>query len=53
MPRLMRAYLSVGAKICSPPALDRAFKTIDYLAFFDLDVLTPRAMSYFQYHPKS
>ena len=35
-PRLLRAYLSVGAKICSPPALDREFKTIDFLTLLDL-----------------
>jgi putative hemolysin len=30
IPKLLRAYLSVGAKICSPPALDSEFKTIDF-----------------------
>jgi putative hemolysin len=35
-PRLMRAYLSLGAKICSSPAIDQDFKTIDFLALFDV-----------------
>lgn len=38
-PRLLRAYLSVGAKICSPPALDQEFKTIDFLTLLDLQDL--------------
>ncbi len=35
-PRLLRAYLAVGAKICGAPALDREFGTIDFLTFLDL-----------------
>ena len=34
-PRLLRAYLGVGAKICSPPAIDRTFGTIDFLTMID------------------
>ncbi len=30
MPRLFRTYLRYGAKVCSPPAIDRQFKTIDF-----------------------
>ena len=33
IPKLLRAYLAVGAKICGPPALDRQFKTIDFLTW--------------------
>ena len=40
-PKLLRAYLSVGAKICGPPALDRQFKTIDFLTLLDLESLPP------------
>lgn len=40
VPKLLRAYLSIGAKICGPPAIDRAFKTIDFLTFLDLETLT-------------
>lgn len=50
VPRLMRVYLSFGAKICGPPAIDRLFKTIDYFAFFDVDALDQRALAYFQLH---
>lgn len=35
MPRLMRLYLDYGSRICSEPAIDRAFKTIDFLMLFD------------------
>ena len=47
IPRLMRVYLSLGAKVCSPPAIDRQFKTIDYFTLFDTDALTEQAQSYF------
>ena len=39
VPKLLRAYLTVGAKICGPPALDRQFKTIDFLTLLDLGTL--------------
>jgi putative hemolysin len=41
IPKLLRAYLSMGAKICGPPALDREFKTIDFLTMLDLEALPP------------
>ena len=41
IPKLLRAYLTMGAKICGPPALDRHFKTIDFLTLLDLDGLHP------------
>jgi putative hemolysin len=47
IPKLLRAYLSVGAKICGPPALDREFKTIDFLTFMDLHTLPPAARARF------
>jgi putative hemolysin len=40
-PKLLRAYLSIGAEICGPPAMDREFKTIDFLTLLDLDRLSP------------
>lgn len=43
IPKLLRAYLSLGAKICGPPALDRQFKTIDYLTLLDLETMSPLA----------
>ena len=39
LPKLLRAYLSLGANICGPPALDRQFKTIDFLTLLDLQQL--------------
>ena len=41
-PKLLRAYLTIGAKICSEPAIDREFKTIDFLTLLDLQTLHPR-----------
>jgi putative hemolysin len=38
----LRTYLTVGAKICGPPAIDREFKTIDFLTLMDLKTLDPR-----------
>ncbi len=47
IPKLLRAYLSLGAKICGPPALDRNFKTIDFLTFLDLETLPAAARQRF------
>jgi len=47
IPRLLRAYLAVGAKICGPPAIDRDFKTIDFLTLMDLEALHPRVRARF------
>lgn len=47
-PRLMRAYLSFGAKICSPPAIDRQFKTIDFLAVFDTESLKSSDLAFYR-----
>jgi putative hemolysin len=47
IPKLLRAYLTVGAKICGPPALDRQFKTIDFLTLQDLEALTAAARERF------
>jgi putative hemolysin len=41
LPRLFRTYLRYGAKVCGTPALDRFFKTIDYLVIMDLNELDP------------
>jgi putative hemolysin len=38
-PKLFRAYLTIGAKICGPPAIDREFGTIDFLTLLDLQAL--------------
>ena len=47
IPKLLRAYLALGARICGPPALDRNFKTIDFLTTLDLETLHPLARQRF------
>ncbi|MCI0352758.1 MAG: GNAT family N-acetyltransferase [Acidobacteriales bacterium] len=42
-PRLLRAYLAIGAQICGPPAIDREFRTIDFLTLLDLSRLSDSA----------
>lgn len=37
IPQLMKIYLGYNATICSPPAIDRAFKTIDFLTLIDIE----------------
>jgi putative hemolysin len=37
MPRLLSAYLAMGAAICGPPAIDREFRTIDFLTWADIE----------------
>ncbi len=44
-PKLLAAYLTLGARICAPPAIDREFQTIDFLTLFDLDQLRSRFLS--------
>ena len=41
LPQLFRLYLRYGARVCSCPALDRHFKTIDYLVLLDTEALDP------------
>ena len=43
IPKLLGAYLALGAKICGPPALDRQFRTVDFLTMLILEAL-PRAI---------
>lgn len=47
LPKLFSLYLRYGAKVCGPPALDRYFKTIDYLVLLDLDDLGAEARAMF------
>jgi putative hemolysin len=46
-PKLLRAYLTIGAKICGVPAIDREFRTIDFLTLLDLQGLHPRVAAKF------
>ena len=43
LPPLFAGYLKLGAKITGEPALDREFKTIDFLVLFDKTKLSARA----------
>jgi putative hemolysin len=47
VPKLLRAYLGLGAKICGAPALDWEFGTIDFLTLMDLEALSPLARARF------
>jgi len=46
-PRLFRAYLDISARVCGPPAIDREFKTIDFLTLVDLARLPDRVRTRF------
>jgi len=41
IPALFRSYLTLGARAWGPPAIDRAFKTIDFLVGLDTLALSP------------
>ena len=47
VPKLLRTYLAIGARICAPPAWDREFGTIDFLTLLDLKLLSPSARNHF------
>lgn len=47
VPKLLRAYLTLGARICGPPAMDGQFKTIDFLTWLDLESLPAAARERF------
>ena len=47
VPRLFGTYLRFGAKVCSPPAIDRVFGTIDFLVLFDTGEMDDRSRHMF------
>lgn len=47
VPRLLKTYLAIGARIAAPPAWDREFRTIDFLTLLDLEALSPAARNRF------
>ena len=47
VPKLFSLYLRYGGKVCGPPALDRFFKTIDYLVMLDIEDLDAEARNLF------
>lgn len=46
-PRLFRAYLNISARLCGPPAIDREFRTIDFLTLVDLHNIPERVRTHF------
>jgi len=47
VPKLLKTYLAIGARIAAPPAWDREFRTIDYLTLLDLKLLSAAARNRF------
>jgi putative hemolysin len=47
VPKLLRTYLAIGARICSAPAWDREFGTIDFLTLLDLRTISSSARNRF------
>jgi putative hemolysin len=47
VPKLLKTYLAIGARIAAPPAWDRAFGTIDFLTLLDLRLMSSAARNRF------
>ena len=47
VPKLLKTYLAIGARIAATPAWDRAFGTIDFLTVLDLKLLSSAARNRF------
>lgn len=47
LPPLFQSYLSLGARVCGPPAFDREFGTTDYLVLLDTEAMAPAAYTSF------
>jgi putative hemolysin len=47
VPKLLKTYLAIGARIAAAPAWDRAFGTIDFLTVLDLQLLSSAARNRF------
>lgn len=47
LPPLFDIYLRYGGKVASPPVIDRAFGTIDFLVLFDIEAMDPRTHRFF------
>ena len=48
VPRLFAAYLRYGSKVCSHPAIDREFGTMDFLTLMDFSKLPSAMLARFQ-----
>jgi putative hemolysin len=53
IPKLLKTYIAVGARICGEPAWDRDFGTIDFLTLLDLAQLSPAAKHRFLPDPQA
>ena len=47
VPKLLKTYMALGARVCGPPAWDREFGTIDFLTLLDLKMLSTSARNRF------
>lgn len=47
LPQLFRLYMDLGTMVCSPPALDKKFKTIDFLILLDKEALSEQSKALF------
>ena len=47
LPKLFGSYLKMGAKICSKPAIDRDFKTVDFFMLFDIKAISEKYFKMF------
>lgn len=47
LPKLFQIYMRYGARVCSRPALDRRFKTIDFLVMFDVKAIDEHSRKMF------
>lgn len=47
VPKLFRSYLRFGARVCGPPAVDRAFKTTDFFVVFDANEMAAKTRRLF------
>jgi putative hemolysin len=47
IPPLFQSYLNLGARVLGPPAIDRLFKTIDFLVALDIQTLDEHSYRFF------
>ena len=47
VPKLLKTYMAIGARIGGPPAWDRDFGSIDFLTLLDLKLMSPAARKRF------
>jgi putative hemolysin len=47
LPNLFNMYLRIGAKVCSPPMIDREFGTIDFFVVFDAATMNKKYRTMF------